>query len=290
MATSGDLSPERAIGEFDVKGLFVDTIRAALLAGEVDLAVHSYKDLPSTPVDGLTIAAVPAREDPRDVLVTRHGHDLGELPAGATVGTSSQRRRSQLLRARPRLRVRPVRGNLDTRLRKVADGELDAVVVAFAGMRRLYVPEQEGGVGALGLPLKAVALEAGQVLPAAAQGALAVECRAGDSDALAACAHIDDDASRRGVRAERSFLSHLGGGCLAPVGALATLRSDGLLHLAGMLADPVSGEVLRRSHRGPAERPEELGVALAGQMIASGGAAMLDVIAATRDAHPGARP
>ncbi|HEY8341365.1 MAG TPA: hydroxymethylbilane synthase, partial [Egibacteraceae bacterium] len=167
LATTGDLHPDRAVGDFDTKGLFVDAIRAAVLDGDCDVAVHSFKDLPSDPVDGLVVAAVPPREDPRDVLVSRDGAVLSTLADTATVGTSSQRRRLQLLRARPGLSVLPLRGNLDTRLRRVADGELDAVVVAFAGLRRLYRPEAEGGVGALGLPLTAAPLEPGECLPAA---------------------------------------------------------------------------------------------------------------------------
>lgn len=290
MATTGDLSPERAIGAFDSKGLFVDTIRQALLDGEVDLAVHSYKDLPSDAVAGLVIGAVPAREDPRDVLVTRDGHSLATLPAIATVGTSSERRRLQLLRAKPGLQVLPVRGNLDTRLRKVADGEFDAVVVAFAGLRRLYVAEEAGGVGPLGLPLKAVPLEPGEVLSSPAQGALAVECRAGDTDALAVCRQLDDTPTHRAVRAERAFLSRLGGGCLAPVGALCTLTGVGGLSLTGMLADPVNRRVLRLSDAGPYDRPEELGASLADQAVAAGGAAALESIEATRRSAPGTHP
>ncbi|HVM15052.1 MAG TPA: hydroxymethylbilane synthase [Egibacteraceae bacterium] len=290
MATTGDLSPERAIGAFDTKGLFVDTIRRALLDGEVELAVHSYKDLPSDEVAGLVVGAVPAREDPRDVLVTRRGHGLATLPAIATVGTSSERRRVQLLRSKPGLQVLPVRGNLDTRLRKVADGELDAVVVAFAGLRRLYVPEEAGGVGALGLPLRAVALEPGEVLSAPAQGTLAVECRADDADALAICRQIDDEAAHRAVRAERAFLARLGGGCLAPVGALATLTGLGALELLGMLADPVRRRVLRLSDTGPYDQPERLGESLADQAVAAGGAAMLESIEATRRSAPGTHP
>lgn len=291
MSTTGDLEPDRAIGAFDAKGLFVDTIRAALLAGDVDLAIHSYKDLPSDPVAGLTVAAVPEREDPRDLLVTRDGASLATLAGTATVGTSSERRRVQLLRARPSLQVLAVRGNLDTRLRKVADGEYDAVVVAFAGLRRLYVPEADGGVGALGLACKAVPLESGEVLPAPAQGALAVECRADDAVALAACRQIDHEATRRAVRAERAFLARLGGGCLAPVGALATLTAGGReLGLLGMLGDPARRRVLRMSDTGPADQAEQLGSSLADQMVAAGGAALLDSIAATRASAPETHP
>ncbi|MBA2578678.1 MAG: hydroxymethylbilane synthase [Euzebyaceae bacterium] len=282
MATTGDLHPDRAVGDFETKGLFVDTIRRAVLDGDCDLAVHSYKDLPTEPVPGLTIAAVPPREDPRDVLITRSGYALATLPATATVGTSSERRRMQLLRAKPGLSVLPVRGNLDTRLRKVADGEFDAAVVAMAGLKRLYAPEEAGGVGALGLPLTAAPLEPGECLSAAGQGALAVECRAGDEDALAVCRAIDDPPSARAVRAERAFLDRLGGGCLAPVGALCTVTAVGGLELAGMLADPVHRRVLRLSAHGGYDEPEALGDRLVTDLLAAGGGELLDSIAKVR--------
>lgn len=282
LATTGDLHPDRAVGDFDTKGLFVDAIRAAVLDGDCDIAVHSYKDLPSEPVGGLVVAAVPPREDPRDLLVTRDGAVLATLADTATVGTSSQRRRLQLLRARPGLSILPLRGNLDTRLRRVADGELDAVVVAYAGLRRLYRPEAEGGAGALGLPLAAAPLEPGECLPAAAQGALALECRAGDERVRGLLAGIDDAAAHAAVRAERAFLDALGGGCLAPVGALATTAEPGALELAGALADPIHRRVLRQSHRGPRSAPEALGRELAARMIDAGGDAMLESIAKVR--------
>jgi hydroxymethylbilane synthase len=191
MATTGDRHPERAVGDFDTKGLFVDTVRQAVLDGDCDLVVHSFKDLPTDPTPGLALGAVPRRADPRDVLVTRDGYAFANLPPMAMVGTSSERRRLQLLKVKPSLQVLPVRGNLDTRLRKVADGELDGVVVAAAGMQRLFVPPEQGGTGALGLPLKAYVLEPGECLPAAAQGALAIECRE-DDDAFALCKQVDD--------------------------------------------------------------------------------------------------
>jgi hydroxymethylbilane synthase len=285
MATTGDLHPDRAVGDFETKGLFVDTIRKAVLDGDCDLAIHSYKDLPTDPVPGLVVGAVPQREDPRDVLITRDGYALVNLPPLATVGTSSERRRLQLLRAKPSLQVLPARGNLDTRLRKVADGELDAVVVAFAGLRRLYSPQEAGGIGPLGLPLKAAPLEAGECVSAAGQGALAVECREDDDDARAVCTQIDDRPTHHRVRAERAFLNRLGGGCLAPVGALCTLTGVGALDLVGVMADPVHRRVLRASHQGPYGEPERVGSDLAEQMLGMGGEAMLASIAAVRDRH-----
>ncbi|MGH8908782.1 MAG: hydroxymethylbilane synthase [Egibacteraceae bacterium] len=282
MATTGDLHPDRPVSAFETKGLFVDSLREALLDGDCDLAVHSYKDLPTDPVPGVVIGAVPGREDPRDVLVSRQGYALAALPATAVVGTSSQRRRCELLRAHPQLRVVPLRGNLDTRLRKVADGEFDAIVVAFAGMRRLYVAESAGGCGPLGLPLTAVPLEPDECLPAPGQGALAIECRVGDAAALAVCAAVDDLATHHAVRAERAYLRQLGGGCLAPVGALGRAVSPDQLELVGMLACPLTRKTVRLSLRGPLDQPERLGLALAHDIDTAGGAAMLQVIADLR--------
>lgn len=282
LATSGDLAPDKAIDRFETKGLFVDTVRQAVLDGDCDLVVHSYKDLPTQDCDGLTIAAVPEREDPRDLLVARDAYALSTLPALATVGTSSERRRLQLLRSKPGLQVLPLRGNLDTRMRKLDDGEFDAIVVAFAGVRRLYAPKEAGGVGPLGLPLKAIALEPGECLPAAGQGALAVECRTDDEDARAVCAQIDHLPTRRQVAAERAFLEALGGGCLAPVGALCSLTGAGGLELAGMLGDPVRRHVLRMTLAGPYDRPEQLGRDLAADVLTAGGEAMVESIAALR--------
>jgi hydroxymethylbilane synthase len=268
MSTAGDIKVDVAVAEVNVKGMFVDSLRRAVLDGECDLAVHSYKDLPSDPAPGLTIAAVPPREDPRDVLISRDGHAFATLPPIATVGTSSERRRVQLLRAKPGLQVLPLRGNIDTRLRKVAEGEYDAIVIAFAGLRRLYVPEEHGGVGPLGLPLKAAPLEPGEMLPSAGQGALALECREDDEKILGLCRAVDDHPAHRMVRAERAFQAALGGGCLAAVGALCQVTDAGGLELAGLVGDPGRRLVYRRTRRGPYRDPEGLGRALAEELQA----------------------
>lgn len=287
LATTGDLHPERAVEAFDTKGLFVDAIRAAVADGTCDLAVHSAKDLPSEPVEELTVGAYPSREDPRDVLISAAGHLLRSLPSVATVGTSSARRRLQLLRVRPDLQVLPVRGNVDTRLRKVADGEFVAVVVALAGLRRLYTDPDVGGVGPLGLPLRAVTLEPGECLPAPAQGALAVECRADDAATLATLVAVDDPATRAAVEAERTFQRTLGGGCLTPIGALASV-AGARLELAGMLADPVRRRVLRQTADGTIDAPHDVARALAARMLEMGGDAMLRTIQAeARAGHAG---
>lgn len=274
MATTGDRHPDRAVASFDTKGLFVDTIRAAVLAGDCHLAVHSAKDLPADPVEGLTIGAYPVRADARDVLISRDGHLVRTLPSGATVGTSSARRRLQLLRVRPDLRVVPLRGNIDTRLRRVSDGDFDAVVVAMAGLRRLYTAPEAGGIGALGLPLSAVTLEPGECLPAPAQGALALECRSDDPATLDALAQLDHAPTRTAVTAERAFQRALGGGCLTPIGALATVRA-GQIELAGMLADPDSRHLVRQTTTGSAVDPRVVGRDLAGRIRTLGGEAML---------------
>ena len=287
LATTGDLHPERAVEAFETKGLFVDTIREAVLSGDCDLAVHSAKDLPGDDVPGLTIGAYPRREDPRDVLITPEGHTLGSLPSLATVGTSSARRRLQVLRVRPDLQVLPVRGNIDTRLRKVAEGEFMAVVVALAGLRRLYTSEDSGGIGPLGLPLRALALEPGECLPAPAQGALALECRSDDAGTAALLRRIDDPPTRAAVRAERGFQRRLGGGCLTPIGALATVSGQ-RLELAGMLADPVHRRVLRQSASGPLATPDVVAADLAARVRELGGDTMLEHIAAQARAPHGA--
>lgn len=249
-------------------GVFVSALRDALVAGQVDVAVHSYKDLPTAPDPRLTLAAVPTREDPRDALVARDGKVLGELPVGARVGTGSPRRRAQLLALGLGLEVVPIRGNVDTRLGKVASGELDAVVVAAAGLRRL---------GRIGEATEL--LDPLQMLPAPAQGALAIECRAGDHDLAAQLAHVlDDGYTRAAVTAERAVLAALEAGCSAPVGALADVVSD--LDDDGHAIDRISlravvgtgdGALVRASTTGDMDVAEKLGTALAAELLDIGG-------------------
>lgn len=278
LSTTGDDNPERAVRSFDTKGLFVDGIRAAVLEGRCDLAVHSFKDLPTAPAPGLAVAAVPARADPRDALVTRHGSDLGSLPNGSTVGTSSARRRAQLRHTRADLDVRPLRGNLDTRLCRVAEGDLDAVVVALAGLTRL---------GAGSADLTAMPLGHDQCLHAPAQGALAIECRADDERTQASLRALDDPRSHREALAERLLLAELEGGCTAPIGAHARpLEGDGggtRLELRGVLADPDGEELLRAAASGPAGDLEGLARRVAAELRATGGAAVLQRLQADRD-------
>ena len=237
------------------KGVFVKEIEAALLAGEVRLAVHSLKDLPTDLKPGLLIAAVPLRADPRDALISR-GQRLADLPRGARVGTSSPRRRAQLLRVRPDLEMLPVRGNVDTRLRKLAAGDYDAIVLAAAGLERL------------GLGDRIVERLACEVcLPAPGQGALAVEARAGDEEAIGIARRIEDAASRACVEAERALLAGLGGGCRVPIGALAEAEGAAL-RLRGVVASPDGARAVFGEKVGERERPQELGRLLAEDLAA----------------------
>lgn len=267
MATTGDEHPDRAIEAFDAKGLFVDHTRQAVLSGDCHMVVHSYKDLPTTPAPGLTIGAVPDRVDPRDALVTAEGWRFAELPRDrqVVIGTSSVRRRAQLMRHRRDVLVQPVRGNIGTRLGKVADGQLDGVVLAVAGLLRLR-PDVTG--------LTAVPLEHGEMLHAPAQGALAIECRDDDDVTRVALLTIDDATTRTEVGAERELLRVLEGGCTAPIGAHAEVRrssaGDDRLVLLGMVADPNGTHLHRASHETAADQPEKLGRAMAATLLDDG--------------------
>lgn len=271
MSSTGDDNPDARIDTLvaggDVKGLFVDSIRRAVLDKDCHLAVHSYKDVPTEPHPELTVAAVPGREDPRDLLVSPKGWTFGNLPASAIVGTSSARRKMQLLRAKPGLQVLPIRGNLDTRLRKLVDGEFEAIVVALAGLKRLYTSPERGGIGALQLPLAAVPLEPGEMVPAPAQGAIAIECRADDARTVSLLEAVDHLPSHRAVSAERAYLNALGAGCTTPAGALCSLTGMGGLEVIGMLGDERNRRVLRRSTSGGFDQAEEIGRRLAGEML-----------------------
>jgi hydroxymethylbilane synthase len=238
------------------RGLFVKELEEALLDGRADLAVHSAKDLPGELPAGLAIVAVPQREDPRDVLVGPPG-GLGGLRPGARVATGSPRRAAQLVAERPDVSVVPIRGNVGTRLRKLARGEADALVLAAAGLRRLGLwPE-----GTTPLPVEVCT-------PAPGQGFLAVEGRDGDAAVAAAAAALDDAAAHGCLRAERAFLAALGGGCMRPVGAFCEPAADGHLALTGFAG--AEGEAGRRGRReGPAADPEALGREVAAAVAAS---------------------
>ena len=215
VTTLGDVSRAQ-LTQIGGTGVFVSALREALLGGEVDLAVHSLKDLPTGPAAGIALAAVPPRDDPRDALVARDGAKLADLPPGARIGTGSPRRAAQLLGLRADVRCVPIRGNAGTRLGKVSEGELDAVVLAYAGLARI------GHVGAI-----TQVFEPDEMLPAPGQGALAVECREDDAELAALLQAVTDEASVAAVTAERSLLEALEAGCSAPIGAYAALRAGG---------------------------------------------------------------
>jgi hydroxymethylbilane synthase len=221
MSTSGDEGAPFADAPAGLKGLFVDAILDALDRQEIDVAVHSAKDLPADDDYGFVIAAVPPRADPSDVLVLREP----ALPSGAVIGTSSIRRRAQLLRAFPGVAVNDLRGNVDTRLRKVADGDVDAAVLASAGLARLGIRPQHAA--ALGLDV---------MVPAPCQGALALQAREDDLPTLNALAQLDDAASRAALEAERSLMWRIGGGCALPLGALATVNGSRIEMLAAVIS------------------------------------------------------
>ena len=266
VTTYGDTSRE-ALAQIGGTGVFVSALRDALLAGEVDLAVHSLKDLPTADAEGITLAAVPPREDPRDVLVARDGLSLGELPAGSRVGTGSPRRAAQLRALGLGLEAVAVRGNVDTRLRLVADGEVDAVVLARAGLARL------GRLDAV-----TEVIDPLQMLPAPGQGALAVECRSGDSITEELLGLIDDAATRQVVTAERTLLAVLEAGCSAPVGALGE-AADGEtvpeLYLRAVVCAPDGSSTIRLSATGPLDEAARIGRDLATALLAEGAADLM---------------
>jgi hydroxymethylbilane synthase len=265
IATDGDKSMA-PIAEIGV-GVFTAALREAVAGNEVDMAVHSYKDLPTASDPRFNIAAIPPREDARDALVARDGMVLGELPAGSTIGTSSPRRAAQLRALGLGLEIRPLRGNLDTRLNRVSSGDLDGVVVARAGLAR---------IGRLGDVTEA--LEPVQMLPAPAQGALAVECRAADTELVAVLAELDDADTRAAVTAERALLAELEAGCSAPVGAIAevveSIDEDGRvfeeLSLRACVAALDGSDVIRASGIGSPDRARELGLSVAAELFELG--------------------
>jgi hydroxymethylbilane synthase len=268
VVTEGDRSAA-AVTALPGTGVFVTELRQRLAAGEVDLAVHSLKDLPTAPAEGLRIAAVPSREDPRDALVTGSGCRLDALPAGSTVGTGAPRRVAQLRALGFGLDLVAIRGNVDSRLLRVADGELDAVVVAAAGLARLGRLADASEI-----------LDPGQLLPAPGQGALAVECRANDTElAETLAAALDDPLTRAATTAERVLLADLEAGCTAPVGALADVAEgdDGTeeIYLRGVVADLSGEHAIRLSATGPRDDAAGVGHRLARDLIAAGAADLI---------------
>jgi hydroxymethylbilane synthase len=268
IVTHGDRS-NASMAQIGGTGVFVSALREALLGGEIDVAVHSFKDLPTAAAPGIVIGAVPPREDPRDALVARDGLTLGALPAGARVGTGAPRRAAQLNALGLGLSVVELRGNVDTRLGKVASGELDAVVLALAGLRRLGRADEVTEI-----------LDPIQVLPAPAQGALAIECRASDDDARAVLAALDHADTRAAVAAERALLAALEAGCTAPVGALAVVaEGDGgtEVFLRANVTELDGNDAVRLSATGPTTDAEGVGRRLAADLLAAGADQLMGV-------------
>lgn len=254
--TEGDIDRTSPLHQIGGRGVFVRAVEQALLDGRADIAMHSLKDVPTAPVEGLTLAAILPRGDPRDVLVASDGRRLAELPPGARIGIGSVRRRLLLRALRPDLDLAEIRGNVDTRMGKVASGEYDAVVIAAAGLDRL---------GRLGEATQV--FEALEFLPSPGQGAIAVQCREDDADTVERLLAVDDHATRAAVEAERGFLAELGAGCTRPVGAYAQVDGD-LVALRAMLGDDAGEHARFGDAAGPAADGDELGRGLAQQLLA----------------------
>ena len=294
VTTLGDVSRSQ-LTQIGGTGVFVSALREALLGGEVDLAVHSLKDLPAAAAEGITLAAVPPRDDPRDALVARDGAKLADLPAGARIGTGSPRRAAQLLALRGDLLTVPIRGNAGTRLRQVTDGELDAVVLAAAGLARI------GHQNAI-----TQVFELDEMLPAPGQGALAVECRADDPGLAGLLATVSDEASMAAAIAERSLLEALAAGCSAPVGGYAVVSPAGgsgpaatggkdsrvvppgqhrQLAMRAAVLSPDGTRVLRAHGSAPAADARRLGQDLAAELLRRGASAFISSPSSGNDVH-----
>lgn len=256
IVTKGDRQQHAVLSKIGGKGLFVKEIERALLDGTIDMAVHSMKDMPAALPGGLEIAAVPKREDPRDVLMSRNGAGLAQLPDAAVVGTGSLRRAAQILHVRPDLHVVPLRGNVGTRIARLKTGDFDAIILAAAGLKRLDIDET------------ADYLPASTMLPAVGQGALAVECRSNDLELKRLLKQLSDEETVRTVLAERSFMKRLDGGCQVPLAAYCQLLKDGTLSLNGLVAHPDGSVLLRTEKKG--SDPEVLGIQAAEDLLRKG--------------------
>lgn len=265
--TTGDRELDIPLPALGGKGAFTEELEAALRDGRIDFAVHSLKDLPVDDVPGIMVAAILSRDDARDVVITRSATPLAGLPAGAVVGTSSNRRMAQIAAARPDVVIRPLRGNVDTRVKKALDGEYDAIVIAAAGVARLGLSEHITEY-----------LSFEQMLPAPGQGALAVQCRADDDQVRTLLMVLDDPAARVPTTAERAFLAALGGGCAAPIAALGeSFEGEGRrrLRLQGLVASLDGRQVVRVTAEGEWNGGAALAQDLAGRITALGGRALL---------------
>jgi hydroxymethylbilane synthase len=263
ISTSGDVSKAQ-LTQIGGTGVFVSTLRDALIAGQVDFAVHSLKDLPTLPAAGIELAAVAVRDDPRDALIAKGGAKLADLPSGARIGTGSMRRAAQLMLLRKDVQPVPIRGNAGTRIGKIDSGEVDAVVLAYAGLVRIGC-----------LDLISQVFEAEEMIPSPGQGALAAECLTSRPDLIDLLGCVDDDASRAATTAERTVLATLGAGCTAPVGAYAAGTNE--LRLDAIVVAADGGAALRASITGPAAQAERLGREVAGDLLARGANSLTNV-------------
>ncbi len=264
IVTSGDAQQSGPIAAVGLQGVFTKEVQAAVLAGDADIAVHSLKDLPTDQVAGLQLAAVPVREEVADALVSNQGESLADLPTGARVGTGSTRRHSQLKSLRPDLEVLGIRGNVDTRLRKLDNGEYDAILLAAAGLRRLGWADRITQL-----------LAPPQMLPAVGQGALGLECRVDDAVAHELLRHLNHRPTRQAVAAERAMLALLHGGCSAPVGAWARVE-EGQLVLDGLVANLEGTNVLKANENASLDEAEQLGKQVAETLLSQGAAKIID--------------
>jgi len=262
--TKGDKILDVPLAKVGGKGLFVKEIEEALLEGRIDLAVHSMKDMPAHIPAGLCIGAIPEREEPRDVLITRSGLPLDRLDQGALIGTSSLRRSAQLLRFRPDIRIVPLRGNLDTRLKKLESEALDAIVLAAAGVRRLGLADRITQV-----------LDESIMLPAVGQGALCIEIRKNDSRISPVVAALDDLPTRQVVMGERMFLNRLEGGCQVPIAGHGHIDENGYT-LTGLVCDVDGSHQVKQSQTGPEAQSEQIGLQLAETLLAMGAGEILE--------------
>ena len=269
--TSGDKLQTASVAQIgaegSAKGIFIKELEDALLSGTVDIAVHSMKDVPTETPAGLVFAAITRREDPRDCLISRANRSLKGLPAGARIGTSSVRRQAQLRHVRPDLVVADLRGNVDTRLRKLAAGEFDAIVLAMAGVNRLGASDKVTQI-----------FKQDVMLPAVGQGALGIETRADDSEAVVLASSLNDAETRACVTAERALLRELEGGCQVPVGAWAKISASGELEIEAGVFSPDGAEAVRRADRGAAADAESIGVRLGRALIEAGADKILRLV------------
>lgn len=266
LTTKGDKILDQALSKVGGKDLFVKEIEAALFDGRAEIAVHSLKDMPTELPEGLQVTAYPEREDPRDALVSTKGFTLDTLPFRATLGTCSLRRAAQMLRRRPDLKIVPIRGNVQTRLRKLDEENMDATMLAYAGLVRLEMKRTATHV--LGVT---------ESLPAIGQGILGVETRADDADTNALVAQLDDPAARTAATTERAFLARLEGGCQVPIAGHATLHGDEV-RLSGLVASVDGKTIYEDEIRGPAADGAKLGASLAQQLLDAGAKAVLDAL------------